>query len=368
MWFGLISYPLYLWHWPLLSFAEIVEFGPVRIQIRAVLVLVAILLAWLTYKFVETPLRHGGYSRQKVAGLCALMAMIAVVAMGTWGLRGLPARAINRTPRWTFLAYYDNLHVHGIYATYHAECDFYDWDTKTRKQHIAASCTDVPVGQSVFLWGDSHAQALSFGLRKFFAGNPRVAQVASSGCSPSIDGGETDAPAMDCARSNRYALHEIGRLKPLIVIMAQVHNHQNTDWNRIADRLHFLGADKVVLIGPAPEWYPSLPLVFVRHFWGTSPAYIKDGLDGGVFFTDQQLQERYGNSSNLTYISLVQKLCTQDGCRARVPRTQELMALDYGHLSPPASIFVGRTIIGAALVKHGILTGVDPAFQPSRIH
>ncbi len=258
VWFGLISYPLYLWHWPLLSFAEIVEFGPVRIQIRAVLVFVAIFLAWLTYKFVETPLRHGGHSLQKVTGLCTSMAMIAAVAMGTWGLRGLPDRAINQAPKWTFLAYYDNLHVHGLYATYRAECDFYDWDTKTRKQRIAASCTDVPVGQSVFLWGDSHAQALSFGLRQFFAGRRRMAQVASSGCSPSIDGGETDAPALDCAVSNRYALHEIARLKPHIVIMAQVRNHQATDWDRIADRLHTLGAGRVVSVAASGVCSPLL--------------------------------------------------------------------------------------------------------------
>ncbi len=355
VWFGLISYPLYLWHWPLLSFAEIVAFGPVRIQIRALLVLLSILLAWLTYKFVETPLRHGGQSRYKVIGLCTSMATIAVVAMGAWGLRGLPARAINRAPKWAFLAYYDNLHVHGLYATYRAECDFYDWDTKTRKQHIAESCTDVPVGQSAFLWGDSHAQALSYGLRKFFTGNPRVAQVASSGCSPSIDGGETDAPALDCGVSNRYALKEIARLRPRIVIMAQVHNHQATDWNRIADRLHSLGVGNVVLVGPAPEWYPSLPLVFVRHFWGADPEYIKDGLDGDVLFTDQQLQQRYGSSSKIIYVSLIQKLCTKEGCLAHVPESRELMALDYGHLTPEASVFVGRSIIGTALTRDGIL-------------
>ena len=55
VWFGLISFPLYLWHWPLLSFAQIVESGTPPSQIRFFAVLVFIALAWLTYKFVEKP-------------------------------------------------------------------------------------------------------------------------------------------------------------------------------------------------------------------------------------------------------------------------------------------------------------------------
>lgn len=58
VWFGLISYPLYLWHWPLLTFARILD-G--RRQppswLRISMVMLAIGLAWLTYKFIEKPIR-----------------------------------------------------------------------------------------------------------------------------------------------------------------------------------------------------------------------------------------------------------------------------------------------------------------------
>ena len=56
---GLISYPLYLWHWAILSFLRIMQ-GEVPLWWhRAIAVLLAVVLSILTYKFVEKPIRFG---------------------------------------------------------------------------------------------------------------------------------------------------------------------------------------------------------------------------------------------------------------------------------------------------------------------
>jgi len=55
---GLISYPLYLWHWPLLSFARIVNSEIPSPDIIVIIVVVSVLLAWLTYIQVELPIRQ----------------------------------------------------------------------------------------------------------------------------------------------------------------------------------------------------------------------------------------------------------------------------------------------------------------------
>ena len=52
---GLISYPLYLWHWPLLVFANIIKFGELTLLERELIVLASILFAWATYRLVEMP-------------------------------------------------------------------------------------------------------------------------------------------------------------------------------------------------------------------------------------------------------------------------------------------------------------------------
>lgn len=77
--FGLISYPLYLWHWPLLSFAQIIENGTPSRNIRIVTVVISIVLAWLTMKLIEKPFRFGKKNTGlKVATLSGLMFMIGV--------------------------------------------------------------------------------------------------------------------------------------------------------------------------------------------------------------------------------------------------------------------------------------------------
>ena len=79
MWFGLISYPLYLWHWPLLSFSRIIEGEAPSLLIRLLAVLVSIFLAWLTYEFVEKPIRFGKKQIGKTVALFAAMIFLGVV-------------------------------------------------------------------------------------------------------------------------------------------------------------------------------------------------------------------------------------------------------------------------------------------------
>lgn len=56
VWIGLISYPLYLWHWPVLSYMRILDIDQSFLSACAALG-VSILLAWLTYRFIEKPVR-----------------------------------------------------------------------------------------------------------------------------------------------------------------------------------------------------------------------------------------------------------------------------------------------------------------------
>ena len=70
--FGLIIFPLYLWHWPLLSFVRIVVSEAAPRAIRVAAVLLAIALAWVTYKLIEKPLRFGGHGYLKSVVLASL--------------------------------------------------------------------------------------------------------------------------------------------------------------------------------------------------------------------------------------------------------------------------------------------------------
>jgi peptidoglycan/LPS O-acetylase OafA/YrhL len=80
IWFGLISFPLYLWHWPLLSFSQIIHAGDPPRNLKVILVLIAVLLAWLTFKIIERPFRFSVHRQgMKTAFLAACVACIGLV-------------------------------------------------------------------------------------------------------------------------------------------------------------------------------------------------------------------------------------------------------------------------------------------------
>ena len=82
---GLISYPLYLWHWPLLSFARIALGAEPSLPLRIGLVSAALLLSVATYRWVERPFRSrgniGGKAMLAAAAMCAVCA-VALIAYG----------------------------------------------------------------------------------------------------------------------------------------------------------------------------------------------------------------------------------------------------------------------------------------------
>jgi peptidoglycan/LPS O-acetylase OafA/YrhL len=82
--FGLISFPLYLWHWPLLSFPQIIEPTALVREIRIAAIIASVILAWLTYRLIEAPLRFGGYGRTKTQLLCTLMVGVAIIGVLAW--------------------------------------------------------------------------------------------------------------------------------------------------------------------------------------------------------------------------------------------------------------------------------------------
>jgi peptidoglycan/LPS O-acetylase OafA/YrhL len=82
-WLGLISYPLYLWHWPLLVWTEITTNSGTRSFKKIILVCISIFLSWLTYRFIEQKFRH---SRTGIS-LLLLIGMIGtgILALGIAG-------------------------------------------------------------------------------------------------------------------------------------------------------------------------------------------------------------------------------------------------------------------------------------------
>lgn len=84
---GRISYSLYLWHWPILVLVPLAIGAPLAMEEQVGLVLAAIVVAWLSWRFVEEPFHHGRISialrrRPAIAGGIAAIAIVSLVASG----------------------------------------------------------------------------------------------------------------------------------------------------------------------------------------------------------------------------------------------------------------------------------------------
>lgn len=89
---GLISYPLYLWHWPLLSYLRIVEGGAPDDFLMTMALSASFVLAWLTYRLFERPIRFGALPNLKAVALTMLVLVSGLAGAYTFGSDGFPAR------------------------------------------------------------------------------------------------------------------------------------------------------------------------------------------------------------------------------------------------------------------------------------
>jgi peptidoglycan/LPS O-acetylase OafA/YrhL len=93
VWFGLLSYPLYLWHYPVLTFIRVVDGEMPTRSMRIAAVFISIVLAWLTYKFIENPVRLGKHSNSRLLTLLFSMVIVGYAGYYTYKQDGLRFRS-----------------------------------------------------------------------------------------------------------------------------------------------------------------------------------------------------------------------------------------------------------------------------------
>ncbi len=346
VWIGLISYPLYLWHWPLLSFAYILLQDVPPPGLRLTLLVLSVALARLTYGVIERPIRFGRRVRFAVPALAVAMAAACVSGIAVAVSGGVLDRSVNRNDAARLVDYYERMRQSHLARAYRRECDFMEWQTERTRGEIDRSCIVAGSARTVFLWGDSFAQSLSLGVRESLAADTSLAQVATSACPPEVDNFTVLGRDRRCEKSHLFALAAIGRLRPDLVVIAQNTGHDSTDWEHLSDGVLARGAEHVVIVGPLPIWRPGLPGIYAEHHMSDRAEYISTGLDSSGFIVDRRLADRLAGRPHVTYLSLLDQLCRGGACLARVPGESEadLMALDFGHLTPKGSSYLGRAL------------------------
>lgn len=362
---GLISYPLYLWHWPILSFAHIVEGGIPSQEVRVVAVFVSIVLAWATYRFLELPIRRNTNSKKIVTLLVALALVAGSAGSYVWWMGGLSFRLNDREsyaryfenspPQWQYFT------SHGIPEKYRDQCNFYDMSkfldgkaTQAPVKKLSDECVVSNTQEKIFLWGDSHAQHLYYGLRESLPKDISILQVASSMCAPNVPGQTTGAPEY-CNKSNEVAYATIQKEKPSVVLLAQLSGLDDVNnLIEITEKLKGLGVDRVIVVGPIPRYTASLYQLISRKYWVHTPRRMKENLVEDVFKKDESMKEKYSKGQGgFEYFSMADLFCNSDGCLTYIGdnRREGLVTYDYGHFTPETSIFVAKQALANLVLK-----------------
>jgi len=173
---GLISYPLYLWHWPLLSLARILEQSQPDLQIRLLCIAIALGLSLLTYYFFERPIRFGLYLRAKTYMLIAMMSITASLGFVTYMSDGFKSRFTNQLIE---------LQIADLEFNIPTSQDWYCGDASNEGPRCLSSGPDP----STVVMGDSHALTIYAGLVELFKAKGQTIGLygGSDGCPPLLN-------------------------------------------------------------------------------------------------------------------------------------------------------------------------------------
>ena len=212
-WLGEISYPLYLWHWPILVIPTICLSRSLNMWEIVGLLLLTTLLAGLTHTFVETPIRYRKWSNRKTFVITGFVTS-ALVALGLF----------------IFATYSNSISIPG-YGKYSLDeikkLPAINVDGCNRKlgQVISPACTygDIKASRTIILYGDSHAAQWFPALDKIGRENNfKIISLTKSTCPAAEVEKELIGiyRVKECQAFRDYAVERISKEKPLAVIMS----------------------------------------------------------------------------------------------------------------------------------------------------
>ncbi|MHB8885928.1 MAG: acyltransferase family protein [Methylovirgula sp.] len=318
---GLISYSLYLWHWPLLVFMRYAEVpaSPAILLAAGALLLSLSVLSW---RLVETPFRAPGSPLRKAAGLllpATALALTAASVMVSIG-QGLPGRfpaTIASVAR--FYDYRD------LQPYREGQC--FITSKNALRDYDRATCLRIdPKRRNVLLMGDSHAAHLWTGLRDGWPGT-NFLQATASGCMPLLG----TKGAHRCTAMMADMLHHfVPNHKLDGVILAGF--WEPSEIPQLKATIAYLKplVGKVTVFGPIIRYDEPLATLLAKSLLHGDLRDVKKHEVDDIAGLDATMQKAIAPLT--TYVSIYQAMCPGGTCQLfAAPGVP--MQFDYHHLT-----------------------------------
>lgn len=342
---GLISYPLYLWHWPLLSFARIIESATPPLETRIILVILAFALAWATYRFIEKPIRIGRIKTPVAAmSLAATAILVAIAALIIQVNNGFPSRAganpvtlypddLGRAP---YIAY---LNKHFSRCADEKLRSFSAYDPGANGYRCFQSKPSIPI--DMLLIGDSHAEHLLPGLSEQF----KDLNVASFI--------HVDIPVIDSEKfKDAFAIVLADKNIKTVIISAAWEDKIAPSLDNLPTRLKNTfdafknSGKKLYVMDDIPSFlFDSAKCKYGRRFSDngqTCSSDLANHLDRRKYYYDI-LQSAVSESGYPRLVQTYPYFCTEKSCS--MTKDGSLLYRDSGHLTISGSEYLARRLL-----------------------
>jgi peptidoglycan/LPS O-acetylase OafA/YrhL len=349
--FGQISYSLYLWHWPLFTFARFSKNSLVLDATdKLALFALTVVISYISWRYVEQPFRARTLvpTRPLAFGLAGLASVI-LLGGSVVGL------ALSRTPSDTDRAalQLESFNTYNYQPLYRAGTCF-------GAAVFADQCLALAAGKSNWLlWGDSLAAHYYSGLRA--AIDPErvnILEAAQPACVPTFNAatlGGAPCRALSGQMSAYFGDHQPG----LVIISADWLEYARpprfdgmiADLKQTIAKLNELGI-AVAVLGPAVQFRARLPSMLMRaQLRGIEPR-PEDFVLGDIFSLDQKMKAALPDKAKFSFVSIVDAVCPGRQCPITLPGGVPL-SWDHAHLTAEGSAYVMQRIVPALAALSG---------------
>ena len=360
---GLISYPLYLWHWPLLSFATILESGTPESAVRTAAVLLSFVLAWMTFRWFEVPIR-ARRSGHAVVALAGGLVVIGAAGLGIYAAKGFPHRfefdvvAIRPAPRTNPLCV----------RNFSEDMDF-NYCKSTSPARPAA----------VFL-GDSRAQGVYDGVAALVGRKHPLMLLGRGGCPPMLNVRVAETLEQGCNEAWNTFVGYVREAKPPAVVIvgggSELVRGDAHAWQPEDGRFQTRGeafkqglrnliaalrqTSRVIYVRQIPP-FSTAPECFLRPVklpWSQcAPRVSRGAMEHAMRPYNRIIDELQAEIPGLHVVDSMTVLCDEKACSQKL-RSGEIIYSDQFHLSPAGSLyFARRSALPGIIIAEG--TGRD---------